>query len=75
MSARDPRNIGKLLQVIERESSTSYVWKVDGWYHGCSDDPNDRWAHDSQLQPLRDKPGKDETLQWQPIPTKEKVTQ
>ena len=76
--------VGAILEVIEL-SDASFVLRADGnyysknaplWivkYRGSEIDPSDGFCwgvHDSDLRPIRDNDGNDETLTWRDVPSK-----
>jgi hypothetical protein len=68
--ADHPKVIGWIVTVVGPAQREGFDWSIladkrSHWMDGT-------WAcMDSQLRPIRDNPGKDETLDWCPVPTKE----
>lgn len=83
-----PENLGKIVtceEYVGTPSVHNYVgrtwatphqyWKIDQSILVSSDLIYLPYIQDSQLRPLRDSEGQDETLMWKPVPKSEKETE
>jgi hypothetical protein len=67
--------IGKIVTCLRREDFLGVpAWRIDPPLRTVTKGDwmvEGSWIEDACLRPIRDNPGKDETLDWCPVPTKE----
>jgi hypothetical protein len=65
-----PGMVGALGKIL-RPSTNPLRWHTTFFGHPSSHWTGEWDTLDSHMRPIRDNPGKDETLDWCPVPTKE----